>query len=76
MANKEYTLMDVSDSLEGLYNMAVYLNSGAYTEDIAEKIIDQMHDRIVDVQGMVNFMRIAPELAQSKLEFDASKPQN
>lgn len=76
MANKEYTLMDVSDSLEGLYDMTVYLNSGSYTEEIAEKIIHHLHDKIVDVQGMVNFIRIAPELAESKLEFDSSKPQN
>lgn len=76
MANKEYTLMDVSDSLEGLYDMTVYLNSGSYTEEIAEKIIHHLHDKIVDVQGMVNFIRIAPELAESKLEIDSSTPQN
>ncbi|MCG9573706.1 RstC protein, partial [Vibrio diabolicus] len=66
MTSKEYTLTDVSDSLEGLYDMAVYLNSGSYTEEISEKIIHHLHDKIVDLQGMVNFIRIAPELQESK----------
>ncbi|EQM38488.1 putative rstC protein [Vibrio parahaemolyticus NIHCB0757] len=46
--------------------MAVYLNSGSYTEEISEKIIHHLHDKIVDLQGMVNFIRIAPELQESK----------
>lgn len=38
MNTTEYTLTHVSDSLEQLSNMALYLNSGAYTEEISEKL--------------------------------------
>ena len=81
MTAKEYTLTDISDSLEGLHDMAMYINSGSYTEEISEKVLHLMLDRIEDLQGMVSFMRIFPEikaqeLAESKLEIDSSKPQN
>ncbi|HAS8024419.1 TPA: RstC protein, partial [Vibrio cholerae] len=62
MSLKLYTLMDVYDSLEDLNNMAVYLNSGAYTDEIARQVQNLICDKIIDLQGMVNFMRLSPSL--------------
>ncbi len=53
MSLKPYTLMDVYDSLEDLNNMAVYLNSGAYTDEIARQvqnlICDKRHGELYEV---------------------------
>ncbi|ELA4926566.1 RstC protein [Vibrio cholerae] len=62
MSLKPYTLMDVYDSLEDLNNMALYLKSGAYTDEIAHQVQNLICDKIIDLQGMVNFMRLSPSL--------------
>lgn len=74
MSTKEYTLTHVSDTLEQLSNIALYLNSGAYTDEISEKVINHLHDKIADLQAVVNFMILSPQVfsEQSKPQTDAS----
>lgn len=74
MSTTEYTLTHVSDSLEQLSNMALYLNSGAYTEEISEKVICHLHDKITDLQAVVDFMILSPQVIteQSESKIDVS----
>lgn len=73
MTVKEYTLTDVSDNLDGLHNMAMFINSGTYTEEIGDKILHHMLDKIEELQGVVSFMRLYPQLkAEQAMNLESS----
>ncbi|EHZ2538534.1 RstC protein [Vibrio parahaemolyticus] len=81
MTVKEYTLSDLESKLNEISNISMFLGTGDCPKEMASNLHEHMHDEIENLQGMLSFMRLYPEikaqeLAQSKLEFDASKPQN
>ncbi|EGU42106.1 hypothetical protein [Vibrio scophthalmi] len=72
MTIREYTLLDVSDSVNELHNIALYLNSGAFTEEIADKVTFLMLERIEELQSNLSFMRLYPELKAEELADNVS----
>jgi hypothetical protein len=78
MTVKEYTLSDAEDKLNNIAQMSMFLQSGACPAEISLNLYDYMHEEIENLQGMLSFMRLYPELkarelAESKLESDVSK---
>lgn len=78
MTVKEYTLSDAEDKLNNIAQMSMFLQSGACPAEISLNLYDHMHEEIENLQGMLSFMRLYPELkarelAESKLESEASK---
>ena len=67
MTVKEYTLTDVSDNLESLHDMAMFINSGSYTEQIHDLVLHCMLDRIEELQGVVSFMGLYPQIKAKEL---------
>ncbi|MEL7385176.1 MAG: RstC protein [Pseudomonadota bacterium] len=78
MTVKEYTLLDAEDKLSDIANISIFLQSGACPNSICDNLRDHLHEEIENLQGMLSFMRLYPELkaqelAESKPEIDSSK---
>lgn len=78
MTVKEYTLTDLEVKINEISNISVFLGTGCCPKEIAFNLQDHMHDEIVNLQGMLSFMRIYPQIkaqerAESKLKTDESK---
>lgn len=66
---QEYTLTDVSDKVNDLHDMSLFLNSGSYTEEIGDKLTFHMMEEIETLQSMLSFIRIYPQIqAQEQLD--------
>ena len=69
MSFQEYTLTDVSDKVNDLHDMSLFLNSGSYTEEIGDKLTFHMMEEIETLQSMLSFIRIYPQIkAQEQLD--------
>ena len=69
MSFQEYTLTDVSDKVNDLHDISTFLNSGAYTEEIGDKLTFHMMEEIETLQSMLSFIRIYPQIkAQEQLD--------
>ncbi|MDH5922974.1 RstC protein [Vibrio splendidus] len=69
MSIQEYTLTDVSDKVNDLHDMSLFLNSGSYTEEIGDKLTFHMMEEIETLQSMLSFIRIYPQIkAQEQLD--------
>ncbi|UQV20284.1 RstC protein [Vibrio sp. J383] len=69
MSFQEYTLTDVSDKVNDLHDMSLFLNSGSYTEEIGDKLAFHMMEEIETLQSMLSFIRIYPQIqAQEQLD--------
>ncbi|EJB8542875.1 RstC protein [Vibrio parahaemolyticus] len=68
MTVKEYTLSDAEDKLNNIAAISMFLNSGACPKEISFNLYDHMHDEIENLQGMLSFMRLYPEIKAQELE--------
>ncbi|MEZ9567195.1 RstC protein [Vibrio artabrorum] len=74
MSIQEYTLTDVSDKVNDLHDMSLFLNSGSYTEEIGDKLTFHMMEEIETLQSMLSFIRIYPQIkAQEQLDSPQKK---
>lgn len=73
MTMKEYTLSDVESKLNAISNISIFLGTGDCPDEIAFNLRDHMHDEIENLQGMLSFIRLYPELKAQ--EQQASNPQ-
>ncbi|RBW65974.1 RstC protein [Vibrionales bacterium C3R12] len=78
MTAKEYTLSDLESKLNEISNISIFLGTGDCPGEIASSLHSHMHDQIDQLQGMMSFMRVYPqikaqELAESQLKTDQSK---
>ncbi|MEZ8288058.1 MULTISPECIES: RstC protein [unclassified Vibrio] len=68
MTVKEYTLSDLESKLNEISNISIFLGTGDCPKEIAYSLHDHMNDQIEELQGMVSFMRIYPQIkAQEQL---------
>lgn len=69
MTVKEYTLSDLESKLNEISNISIFLGTGNCPKEIAYNLHDHMNDQIEELQGMVSFMRIYPQIqAQEQLD--------
>ncbi|HIF5576202.1 TPA: RstC protein [Vibrio parahaemolyticus] len=68
MTIKEYTLSDAEDKLNHIAAISMFLNSGACPTEILFNLYDHMHDEIENLQGILSFMRLYPEIKAQELE--------
>nr|AKN38108.1 hypothetical protein [Vibrio tasmaniensis] len=69
MTVKEYTLSDLESKLNEISNISIFLGTGDCPKEIAYNLHDHMNDQIEELQGMVSFMRIYPQIkAQEQLD--------
>lgn len=69
MTVKEYTLSDLESKLNEISNISIFLGTGDCPKEIAYSLHDHMNDQIEELQGMVSFMRIYPQIkAQEQLD--------
>ncbi|CAK2193928.1 RstC protein [Vibrio crassostreae] len=69
MTVKEYTLSDLESKLNEISNISIFLGTGDCPKEISYNLHDHMNDQIEELQGMVSFMRIYPQIqAQEQLD--------
>ncbi|MEZ8168035.1 MULTISPECIES: RstC protein [unclassified Vibrio] len=69
MTVKEYTLSDLESKLNEISNISIFLGTGDCPKEIAYNLHDHINDQIEELQGMVSFMRIYPQIqAQEQLD--------
>ena len=69
MTAKEYTLSDLESKLNEISNISIFLGTGDCPKEIAYDLHDHMNGQIEELQGMVSFMRIYPQIkAQEQLD--------
>ncbi|WP_439146435.1 hypothetical protein [Vibrio sp.] len=55
---EKYTLNDVSDSVNRLHSISMFLNSGAYTDDIRANITEHLLNEIESLQGVLTYAQV------------------
>lgn len=68
MTVKEYTLSDLESKLNEISNISMFLGTGDCPKEMASNLHEHMHDEIENLQGMLSFMRLYPEIKAQELE--------
>lgn len=68
MTAKEYTLSDLESKLNEISNISIFLGTGDCPKEIALNLHDYMHDQIEQLQGMISFMQIYPQIIAEQKE--------
>ena len=68
MTVKEYTLSDLESKLNEISNISIFLGNGDCPKEMASNLHEHMHDEIENLQGMLSFMRLYPEIKAQELE--------
>ncbi|HCE1484563.1 RstC protein [Vibrio parahaemolyticus] len=75
MTIKEYTLSDLESKLNEISNISLFLGTGDCPKEIAFSLHDHMHEQIEQLQGMVSFMRLYPEIKAQELAESKQEPE-
>lgn len=65
---KEYTLSDLESKLNEISNISMFLGTGDCPKEMASKLHGHMQDEIENLQGMLSFMRLYPDIKTEELE--------
>ncbi|SON48610.1 hypothetical protein [Vibrio tapetis] len=68
MTVKEYTLSDAEAKLDTIASISLFLSTGNCPREIAFNLQDHMQDEIENLQGILGFMRIYPQIKAQELE--------
>jgi hypothetical protein len=55
---EKYTLADVSDKVNRLHSISMFLDSGAYTDDIRAGITEHLLNEIESLQGLLMYAKV------------------
>ncbi|EGU0147484.1 RstC protein [Vibrio parahaemolyticus] len=67
MTVKEYTLTDVEEKLNDIASITLFLSSGSCPKEISFNLMDHLQDEIENLQHIVGFMALYPELKAQEL---------
>ncbi|MEZ8790647.1 RstC protein [Vibrio splendidus] len=69
MTAKEYTLTDLEVNINEISSISMFLSTGSCPKEIAFNLQDHMQDEIENLQGMVSYMKVYPQIkAQEQLD--------
>ncbi|MEZ8902614.1 MULTISPECIES: RstC protein [unclassified Vibrio] len=69
MTAKEYTLTDLEEKINEISSISMFLSMGSCPKEIAFNLQDHMQDEIENLQGMVSYMKVYPQIeAQEQLD--------
>ena len=69
MTAKEYTLTDLELKINEISSISMFLSTGSCPKEIAFNLQDHMQDEIENLQGMVSYMKVYPQIkAQEQLD--------
>ncbi|MEZ8605540.1 RstC protein [Vibrio sp. 10N.222.49.A3] len=69
MTAKEYTLTDLEVKINEISSISMFLSTGSCPKEIAFNLQDHMQDEIENLQGMVSYMKVYPQIkAQEQLD--------
>ncbi|MDD9180725.1 MULTISPECIES: RstC protein [Aliivibrio] len=71
MTVKEYTLTDLEAKINNISSISMFLRTESCPKDISISLQDHMQEEIENLQGILSFMQIYPQIINKESSTDS-----